>query len=132
VDAISIPSHTFTLMIKNSPDFRAYLSEAMARAIAESALMINLLANARAEVRVIFYLLKIFSAMSNGKLHPGFIEMGLSRTEIGDFLGLNRETVSRKLTTLAACGLIRVAGHRVELRDPEALKRICGPIVLRR
>lgn len=130
VDTISIPARAFDLMIKNSPDFRAYLSEALARALAESALMINILANARAEVRVIFYLLKIFSAMSKGKRQPGFIELGLSRTEIGDFLGLNRETVSRKLTTLTACGLIRIAGHRVELRDPEALKRICGPIVL--
>jgi CRP-like cAMP-binding protein len=93
--------------------------------------MINILANARAEVRVIFYLLKIFYAMSKGKSQPGLIDLGLSRKEIGDFLGLNWETVSRKLTTLTACGLIRIAGHRVELRDPEALKRICGHIVLK-
>jgi CRP-like cAMP-binding protein len=130
VNAIFIPSDTFDLMIRNSTDFRAYLSDALARALAESALMINILANARAEVRVIFYLLKIFSAMCEGKSQPGFVDLALSRTEIGDFLGLNRETVSRKLTTLTACGLIRIAGRRVELRDPEALRRICGHIVL--
>jgi CRP-like cAMP-binding protein len=130
VDAISIPSNTFDVMIRTSAHFRAYLSEALARALAESALMINILANARAEVRVIFYLLKIYTAMSKGKSQPGFVDLALSRTEIGDFLGLNRETVSRKLTTLTACGLIRIAGRRVELRDPEALRRICGHIVL--
>lgn len=130
VDAISIPSGTFDVMVQHSPDFRAYLSEALARALAEGALMINLLANARAEVRVIFYLLKVFSAMSKGRPEPGLIDLALSRTEIGDYLGLNRETVSRQLTILAACGLIRLVGKRVEVRDPDALRRICGHIVL--
>jgi len=130
VDAIAIPSKAFDLMIENSAYFRAYLSDSLARALAQGALMINLLANARAEVRVIFYLLKIFSAMSTGKLQPSVMDLGLSRSEIGDFLGLNRETVSRKLTSLAACGLIRLVGQRVEVRDLEALKRICGHIML--
>lgn len=130
VDAISIPSATFDIMIRNSADFREHLSDALARALAESALMINMLANARAEVRVIYYLLKIYSATPKEKSQPGFMDLGLNRTEIGDFLGLTRETVSRKLTTLNACGFIRMAGQKVQVRDPEALRRICGHILL--
>jgi CRP-like cAMP-binding protein len=49
-------------------------------------------------------------------------ELPLSRTEIGQFLGLRVETVSRQFKALKAEGVIRTAGSRkVAVVDPARL-----------
>ncbi|MEQ9815138.1 MAG: helix-turn-helix domain-containing protein [Azospirillaceae bacterium] len=54
---------------------------------------------------------------------PVFLPM--SRADIGDFLGLTTETVSRTFTHLKSSGVIRLLeGHRVHLADREALTDI--------
>jgi CRP/FNR family transcriptional regulator len=53
------------------------------------------------------------------------IHVPMSRTDIGDYLGLTTETVSRTFTQLRTKGLIVLHnGGKVELRDPEALQDI--------
>jgi CRP/FNR family nitrogen fixation transcriptional regulator len=50
----------------------------------------------------------------------------MSRQDIGDYLGLTIETVSRVLSKLRAKGTIRFHGLRVlEIRRPEALRTMC-------
>jgi len=49
----------------------------------------------------------------------------MSRTDIGDCLGLTTETVSRTFTRLKTSGLISLLpGGRVDLRDLVALRNI--------
>ena len=49
----------------------------------------------------------------------------MSRSDIGDYLGLSTETVSRTFTQLKTRGLISLkAGGRVDLRDLVALRNI--------
>ncbi|MGY2047986.1 helix-turn-helix domain-containing protein [Methylobacterium sp. JK268] len=57
------------------------------------------------------------------------IELPMSRTDIGDFLGLSSETVSRTFTTLRRVGLIATHGRYVTLLDPGALRRMSGSLV---
>ena len=54
------------------------------------------------------------------------IELPLSRQEIGDFLGLSLETVSRHMTKLRQAGAIRLdpKGHRVFVEDLDMLERL--------
>ena len=54
------------------------------------------------------------------------IELPLSRQEIGDFLGLSLETVSRHMTKLRQAGAIRLdpKGHRVFVEDFDMLERL--------
>jgi CRP/FNR family transcriptional regulator len=54
-------------------------------------------------------------------------ELPLTRREIGDFLGLTIETVSRQMTRLRQDGLIDVEGNRhVAILEPHRLKREAG------
>jgi CRP/FNR family transcriptional regulator len=49
----------------------------------------------------------------------------MSRTDIGDFLGLTTETVSRTFTQLRGTGVIQLqAGGKVDVKDPERLREI--------
>src|SRR4029450_12807678 len=50
----------------------------------------------------------------------------LTREDIGSFLGLKLETVSRLLSRFQAAGLIQVQGRLVKLLDLPALKQLAG------
>lgn len=55
----------------------------------------------------------------------GPVSVPMSRADIGDYLGLTTETVSRTFTQLKSSGVIRLLqGGRVELLDRDALARL--------
>jgi CRP/FNR family transcriptional regulator, anaerobic regulatory protein len=56
---------------------------------------------------------------------PGeVIQLPMSREDIGNFLGLALETVSRGFTRLQEEGVIAVSGRRVEIVDVPGLSRL--------
>jgi len=56
---------------------------------------------------------------------PGdVIQLPMSREDIGNFLGLALETVSRGFTRLQEDGVVVVSGRRVEVLEPVALARL--------
>jgi CRP/FNR family transcriptional regulator len=50
----------------------------------------------------------------------------MTRQEIGSFLGMKLETVSRAFSRLQEHGVLRVRGRAVSLYDVPALKRLAG------
>lgn len=55
------------------------------------------------------------------------VVLPMSRTDIGDYLGLRIETISRELSAMKAQGLIRMAStQRIEILDPVQLERIAS------
>lgn len=49
------------------------------------------------------------------------IELPMSRSDMGDYLGLTIETVCRRLTRLRVDGTIAIAGTKIAIRDRRAL-----------
>ncbi|GAB1583816.1 helix-turn-helix domain-containing protein [Phyllobacterium phragmitis] len=73
--------------------------------------------------RVAAFLLDL--AARQGSLRQ--IELAMSRTDIGDYLGLTIETVSRVFSKFRENGHIRLQGARtVVLLKPEALRAMCA------
>lgn len=53
----------------------------------------------------------------------------MSRSEIGDHLGITSETVTRTFTSLRRGGLVGVSGPQVEIKDPEALVALARAVI---
>lgn len=108
-----------------SNSLRSCLLEGMGREIQRLQSMLRLERMA-AEQRVVFFLLNQARRQARGLRVETrrTVQLPMSRGEIGRFLDLATETVSRCLTRLQAGGAIRISRNEIELLDVAALLRI--------
>lgn len=72
-----------------------------------------------------FFLLLAERAERGGCEKVRFVELPMSRSDIGDYLGLTKETVSRVLALLKRRRLVRLeALDRIEILDREGLREV--------
>ena len=109
-----------------SPGGQHLLLRTLAQEIArgqEQALMIGVM---RADQRVAAFLLELSVRYQRLGYSPSNFVMRMTRHDIGSFLGLKLETVSRLLSRLHHDGLIQIQGKAVSLLDFPALWRRSG------
>lgn len=100
----------------------ARVGAAMLRRMAEMEQHVMLLGRKSALERVATFLAG-FSSGESGRIDL----IGLTRQEIGDYLGLTIETVSRNFSRLKALGVIAIDRFGgVRIRDAKALDRLTG------
>jgi CRP/FNR family transcriptional regulator len=75
-----------------------------------------------AEQRVVAFLLDQAARMQALGYSGRAMSLHMTRSEIGNFLALQLETVVRALSKLQALGLIGIEGREISLRNPEALR----------
>jgi CRP/FNR family transcriptional regulator len=101
--------------------FRLY--EAMTREVAESHDLMLITTQRSAMERVASFLLALSRRNERNGDNPAVIELPMTRTDIGDFLGLTIETVSRTFTKLRTLGYIALQqSNRIKLTDITALE----------
>jgi len=91
----------------------------------ERAQDLSALGRASATRKLAYFLVDLMDRVSAGRS----IALPMSRTDIGDYLGLSNETVSRTFTTLRRDGLIATRGRCVTVLEPRALQRMNGGLM---
>lgn len=76
-----------------------------------------------AEQRVAAFLADLADRMRMLGYSASHLVLRMTRAEIGNFLALQLETVTRALSRMQADGVIAVAGREVRILDPEAMRR---------
>mgnify|MGYP001627412139 CR=1 FL=1 len=80
-----------------------------------------------AEARVAAFLIGLAEAHRRRGLLTGDLPMPMTRSDIGDFLGLTLETVSRTFTAFKRHGWIaEPGGQKLRLLDMDALEQLCA------
>ena len=98
----------------------------MSKEISRSHQVMMSLGSMRSEQRLAAFLLNLSERLSSlGYSSTDFI-MRMSREEIGNYLGLTLETVSRLFSRFAKDGLIRVSQREVRILDILALRELLG------
>jgi CRP/FNR family transcriptional regulator len=102
---------------------RELLSEQLARAGERMVV----LAAMTAHQRVANHLLDLSARWADRGYSPHEFDLSMSRKEIGSYLGLTFESVSRMLSDFHARGVIEVAGRKVRIVDRAALQAELAP-----
>ena len=82
-----------------------------------------------ADVRLAAFLLGISQRLAARGFSPRRFQLTMARTDIGNYLRLAPETVSRVLKRLQDDGLLGVDRREVELLDPARLEALAAPIL---
>ena len=106
------------------PSIQTHFLRLMSREIVRDQGVMLLLGNMRAEERIAAFLLNLSQRLhSRGFAANDFI-LRMSREEIGSYLGLKLETVSRTLSKFHHEGLVLVEHKHIKLLQPEALRNM--------
>jgi len=119
-----MPYADISALAHEVPALQAHLHKLMSREIVNEHSIMLLLGSMRAEERVATFLLNLSHRMSARGFSRSELILRMSRAEIGSYLGLKLETVSRTFSRLAEQGIIEVRQRNVRIIDACALHAI--------
>jgi CRP/FNR family transcriptional regulator len=100
-----------------------HIHQLLGREMAHERSVMLLLGSMNAEERVSAFLLNLLQRLHQRGLSASELVLRMSRADIGSYLGLKLETVSRTFSKLAADGLLEVDKRHVRVVNAEALLR---------
>jgi CRP/FNR family transcriptional regulator len=100
----------------------------MSREIVRNQGVMLLLGSMHAEERVAAFLLNLMHRLSARGFSASAIVLRMSREEIGSYLGLKLETVSRTFSKFQAHGLLSVRHRQIQVTDPVGLQNLVDGI----
>lgn len=106
------------------PALERLLHRAASRELTRKIVTQHVMAAASADVRLVRFLLEITSRQANLGFSSRQIRLRMSRRDIGSYLGVAHETVSRSLSALAAAGYIAVMQRELEILDRAGLNEL--------
>jgi CRP/FNR family transcriptional regulator len=108
------------------PPLQHNLHRLLSKEISRDQNVMLLLGSMRAEERLAVFLLSLAERYKRRGYSSTEFVLRMTREEIGSYLGLKLETVSRLFSRFQDEGLIQVQGRAVKLLDPAALKQLIG------
>jgi len=109
------------------PMLARLLYSVFSRELARRQNMIRLLGMLNAEARVAAFLLDLSDRFAQMGCSRSSFVLRMTREELGSYLGIKLETVSRALSAFAAAGLVAVDRRQVTLKDMEKLRAVLEP-----
>jgi len=129
-EACSISVATLHELASRRPEWHAALCRVMAEEIAREQRHLVVLGAGGTEARVADFLLDVSGRLRERGYSGSEFHLRLSRAEIGSYLGLTLETVSRTLSAFQQGGSIAVCKRHIRIVSREALQRAAGGAVI--
>ena len=98
----------------------------MSREIVRDHTVMLLLGGMRAEERVAAFLLNLTQRLQTRGFSPSSLVLRMTREEIGTYLGLRLETVSRCFSKFQSEGVLQVKDRQIQILDHAALHKLAG------
>ena len=111
-------------LARRVPNLQRHLYKVMSREIVDDHKVMLLLGNMKAEERLAAFLINLSHRFAVRGYSATSFHLRMTREEIGSYLGLKLETVSRILSRFQEQGLIKVQNRLIEIIDQDGLKRI--------
>lgn len=122
-EVVVIPVARLTALSRTHGALATLFYRLISREIVRDQCSLFLLGSLGAEARVAAFLLDLSDRFCALGYSRTMFNLRMTRQDIGNYLGLKIETVSRIMSSLAQQGLIAVRHRAVEILDPAGLRR---------
>lgn len=128
-DAISLDTGElwevpYTQLREQMPQFQERITALLASEIRRDWGWMLALGTLGADQRVITFLFDLASRFERLGFSSNHLQLRMTRAELGNFLSLTLETVTRVLSRLQAQGLIAVAGREIRIKNRNGLQNV--------
>ncbi len=125
-EVCELPFNQLEALSRQLPALQRHLHKIMSREIVRDQGIMLLLGSMRAEERLAAFLLNLSQRFAARGYSASAFRLRMTRQEIGSYLGLKLETVSRTLSYLQESRLIDVHNKSIELLDMPRLRSLVG------
>ena len=119
-----IPYHQLEDLSRDLSDLQRHFHKIMSREIVRDHGVMLLLGSMRAEERLAAFLLNLTQRLHMRGYSQSAVILRMTREEIGSYLGLKLETVSRTFSKFQDEGILEVKQRQIRILDQDALKRL--------
>lgn len=123
-DLILLPFRKLAALGRAHTELENLLYGVMSRELVREQTMIGMLGALSAEARVARFLVSLADRFAAMGYSSKLFNLRMTRHEIGSYLGLTLETVSRTLSAFNEVGLISVDQRTIGIKDADALKNL--------
>ena len=124
-EACVLAADTLETLADRVPALQHNLRRFLAREITREQSIMLVLGSMRAEERLAAFLIDLAARYRRRGYSSTHFVLRMTREEIGSYLGLKLETVSRLFSRFQQEGIVRIDGRDVTLLDPSALQQLC-------
>lgn len=125
-EVCEIPLKDLEGMSREIPSLQQHFHRIMSREIARDYGVMLLLGSMRAEERLAAFLLNLSQRFAARGYSSTEFHLRMTREEIGSYLGLKLETVSRTLSQFQAQGLLAVQNKHLRILKIDSLRELVG------
>jgi CRP/FNR family transcriptional regulator, anaerobic regulatory protein len=123
-DVILIPFKIFAGLGRTHPELEASIYAVMSRELVREQAMVGTLGSLSAEARVARFLVFLSERFTEMGYSGTQFNLRMTRQEIGNYLGLTLETVSRTFSAFNTIGLISVDQRAIVVHDLQSLRTL--------
>ena len=126
-EVCEMPFPVLERLSREFPPLQQQLHRIMSREIVRDHGVMLLLGSMKAEERLAAFLLNLSQRFAARGYSPTEFNLRMTRQEIGSYLGLKLETVSRAFSSFHRHQLIEVRHRHLRILDPSGLRAVLGP-----
>ena len=119
-----IPYHQLEDLSREFSDLQRQFHKIMSREIVRDHGVMLLLGSMRAEERLAAFLLNLTQRLQSRGFSASSLVLRMTREEIGSYLGLKLETVSRTFSKFQDEGILEVRQRQITIREPGELQAL--------
>jgi CRP/FNR family transcriptional regulator len=123
-EIVVLPFALMEEMAREDPAMQRQLHAVLSREITRDHGVMMLLGSMSAEARLASFLVNLSARFVRRGYSPCDLVLRMTREEIGSYLGLKLETVSRIFSKFQKTGLLEVQQKHVRILDPQGLKDV--------
>ncbi len=119
-----IPFHLLEILCREVKAMQHHVHRMMSGEIVRESGLMMLLGTMSAEQRVAAFLLNLSGRLKTRGYSPAEFNLRMTREEIGSYLGMKLETVSRMFSKFQRDGLVDTRGKQIRILDLDGLARV--------